>query len=146
MMKRILTLLMLWAIGASAAHAQEHLATKALFDGRYHDEPRASETQISGSKLQKYMLSLYRSLTLTDMPEAAADIEPLVTRDASKAIDREVSYRDGGLYYGFYQLKPRSGLQRYLFYLNQNRNGGNKIILIYLEGHASRDKIKEMLK
>ena len=80
------------------------------------------------------------------MPEAAADIEPLVTRDASKAIDREVSYRDGGLYYGFYQLKPRSGLQRYLFYLNQNRNGGNKIILIYLEGHASRDKIKEMLK
>ncbi|OKY86333.1 MAG: hypothetical protein BHV69_02640 [Bacteroidales bacterium 52_46] len=145
-MKGIITLLMLWAIGTSAALAQDRLNIGALFDGRYHDEPRASETQISGDKLERYALSLYRSLTLTDYPEAAADIEPLVTRDAAKAVDREVSYRDGGLYYGFYQLKPSGVKQRYLFYLNQNRNGGNKIILIYLEGMASRDKIKEMLK
>ncbi|MDE6198773.1 MAG: hypothetical protein K2L55_03630 [Muribaculaceae bacterium] len=145
-MKRILTILMLWAIGTSAALAQDRLHVGAVFDGRYHDEPRASETQISGGKLERYLLTLYRSLTLTDMPEAASEIEPLVTRDAAKAIDREVAYRDGGLYYGFYQLKPQGQKQRYLFYLNQNRNGGNKIILIYLEGNASREKIKEMLK
>lgn len=145
-MKRLITLLMLWAIGTSAMLAQNKLHIGELFDGRYHDEPRASETQISSDKLDRYSLSLYRSLTLTDMPEAAATIEPLVTRDAAKAVDREVSYRDGGLYYGFYQLQPRHGVQRYLFYLNQNRNKGNKIILIYLEGTASRDKIKAMLK
>jgi len=145
-MKRIITLLMLWAIGTSAMLAQDKLAIGQLFDGRYHDEPRASEAQISGDKLSRYSLSLYRSLTLTDMPEAAAEIEPLVTRDAAKAVDREVSYRDGVLYYGFYQLQPHYGQQRYMFYLNQNRNGGDKIILIYLEGSASRDKIKQMLK
>lgn len=145
-MKHLVTLLMLWAIGASATLAQEKLNIGALFDGRYHGDARASETMIEGDKLSKYSLTLYRSLTLTDMPEAAATIEPLVTRDASKAVDREVSYRDGGLYYGFYQLKPRGPKNCYLFYLNQNRNGGNKIILIYLEGTASRDKIKKMLK
>lgn len=145
-MKYFISLLMLWAIGTSATLAQDRLNIGALFDGRYHDEPRASETLIEGDKLNKYSLSLYRSLTLTDMPEAAADIVPLVTKDAAKAVDREVSYRDGGLYYGFYQLKPRRANNCYLFYLNQYKNGGNKIILIYLEGTASRDKIKEMLK
>lgn len=145
-MKRLITLVMLWAIGASASVAQDRLNIGALFDGRYHDEPKASETQISGAKLEKYSLSLYRSLTLADMPEAADVIEPLVVKDGAGAVDREVSYRDGGLYYGFYQLKPRNGCQRYLFYLNQNRNKGNKIILIYLEGTASREKIKQMLK
>lgn len=145
-MKYIITLLMLWVIGISSVLAQDRLSIGKVFGGMYHDEPRASETQITGDMLAKYSLSLYRSLTLTDMPEAAEDIEPLVTRDATKAVDREVSYRDGGLYYGFYQLEPRGPKRRYLFYLNQNRNKGNKIILIYLEGTASRDKIKEMLK
>lgn len=145
-MKRIITLLMLWAIGASASLAQEQLNIAEIFDGRYHDEPRATETQISGDKLSPYSLTLYRSLTLTDMPEAADEIEPLVTRDGTKAIDREVAYRDGGLYYGFYQLQRRGTKQCYLFYLNQNRAKGNKIILIYLEGYASPDKIKSMLK
>lgn len=145
-MKRIITLLMLWAIVTSASLAQEHLNIGEIFDGRYHDEPRASETQISGEKLAPYSLSLYRSLTLTDMPEAANEIEPLVTRDGTKALDREVSYRDGGLYYGFYQLQRRGAKQCYLFYLNQNRAKGNKIIVIYLEGFASPDEIKKMLK
>lgn len=145
-MKRLITLVMLCALGVSVSLAQNRLNIGALFDGRYHDEPRASETQISGDKLSRYSLSLYRSLTLTDMPEAAEVIEPLVIKDGLHAQDREVSYRDGGLYYGFYQLTPRNGTQRYLFYLNQNRNKGNKIILIYLEGSASRDKIKQMLK
>ncbi|MBD5228766.1 MAG: hypothetical protein HDS69_01800 [Bacteroidales bacterium] len=145
-MKQLITLLMLWAIGASTALAQDRLNIGELFDGRYHDDPRASETLIEGEKLSNYQLTLYRSLTLTDMPAEAAEIVPLVTRDAAKAVDREVSYRDGGLYYGFYQLKSRGGKNCYLFYLDQNRNGGNKIILIYLEGRASRDKIKQMLK
>lgn len=145
-MKRLITLLMLWAIGTSAMMAQNKLNIGQLFDGRYHDDPQASETQITGDKLARYSLSLYRSLTFTDMPEMASVIEPLVIKDGAKAENREVSYRDGGLYYGFYQLFPRNGLQRYIFYLNQNLNKGNKIILIYLEGVASRDKIKQMLK
>lgn len=145
-MKRIISLLMLWVIGASSSIAQDQLNIAKIFDGRYHDESRASETQISGDKLSPYSLTLYRSLTLTDMPEEAAKIEPLVTRDGAKAIDREVSYRDGGLYYGFYQLQCRGAKQCYLFYLNQNRAKGNKIIIIYLEGFASPDKIKSMLK
>lgn len=145
-MKRLIAILMLMCAGTSAMLAQDKLNVGELFDGRYHDEPRASETQITGDRLAKYSLTLYRSLTLTDMPEAAAIIAPLVIRDAAKAVDREVSYRDGGLYYGFYQLQPRHSVERYLFYLNQNLNKGNKIILIYLEGSASREKIKAMLK
>ena len=50
-MKRIISLLMLWAIGASISVAQDHLNIAKIFDGRYHEESRASETQISGDKL-----------------------------------------------------------------------------------------------
>ena len=145
-MKRFINLLILMAVVSVTAVAQENLSIGRLFDGRYHDEPRAAETYIAGGKLSGYDLSLYRSLTLTGMPQEAAPIEKLVTHDAAGAVDREVSYRDGGLYYGFYELKPVKSTRRYLFYLNQNRNKGDKIIIIYLEGKASRDKIKAMLK
>ena len=66
--------------------------------------------------------------------------------DSRSATDREVSYRDGRIYYAFLTLKPIKGKNRYVFYLNQNLAGGDKIILIYMSGKADANKIKKMIK
>lgn len=141
-MKKIFTLLMFVVMASAAAFAQDNLNISALFDGRYHDDARVAETMIKGSSLSEYQLSLYHSLTVTDAPELAAEIESLVVKDARDAVDREVAYRDGGLYYGFYELSRG----KYLFFLNRYIVGGNKLVVIYLEGVASKSKIKQMLK
>jgi hypothetical protein len=144
-MKRVLTLMIFVVSLAMSASAQKGLHINAIFDGRYADLPEATEIMISGDQLRSYNLTLYHSLTLVDSPKEAARIEALVARDGAHARQREVAYRDGGLYYGFYQLQGINP-NRYLFFLNQHRAKGNKIVVIYIEGSAGIDKIKSMLK
>ena len=73
-------------------------------------------------------------------------IERSVKQDGAHAISREVQFKDKRLYYGFYELPDRDGSNRYLFYLNQLAAGGNKVIVIYMEGSASLEQVKKMLK
>lgn len=123
------------------------LAVESLFDGRFRTDPRVTETIISGTSLADYNLSSYKSLTFTGAPELTPDVEKAVTRDGATARDREVSYQDGHLYYGFYALPPRNNLKRYIFYLNRaSKSTTGKVILIYVEGHADINQIKRMLK
>ncbi len=74
------------------------------------------------------------------------DLERAVMADGSHAIRREVNYRDGHLYYGFYTLTQRNRNNRYIFYINRCITGGDQAILIYLEGKASPEQVKSMLK
>lgn len=145
-MKRLL-FIMFMIMAVSGVHAQDKLNIKNLFDGRYHDNPDVTETLIQGKQLKEYNLDLYRSLTVVNDSDIASEIEHYLLKDAKSAVEREVSYRDGGLYYGFYELPGRgAALHRYIFYLNQFRTKGDKIILIYMEGIATNDRIKQMLK
>ncbi|MCM1520787.1 MAG: DUF6108 family protein [Lachnoclostridium sp.] len=143
-MKRFLLLLIAVISLTTNTLAQKNLATSAVFDGRYRGNPAASETVITGSALDGYNLDRYHGITLKNLPDEADFIEPLVIRDGSRAADKEVMYREGRLYYGFYVL-PGSFSHRYLFYLNQNVAGGNKIVLVYMEGNASTSEIKKMM-
>lgn len=138
--------MLIFAAVAAECYAQKGMNSNRLFDGRFNDDIRVTETVIQGSRLEDYDLSVYHSLAATDAPDVADDILQCVNADAANAVEREVSYRGGKLYYGFYQLPDWHGEHRYLFYLNRNLNGGNKVIVIYLQGTASRKKIKEMLK
>ncbi len=120
------------------------LNISAVFDGRYHDNPKVTETIIKGDALQKYKLTIYRGLTFDGMAEAAETLEPLLAKDGTSALEREVSYKGGHLYYAFYQM-PSMVDNIYLFYLNRHLAGGDKITLIYMRGDATIDDIKKML-
>ncbi|MBJ2166998.1 MAG: hypothetical protein JFR24_03890 [Muribaculaceae bacterium] len=145
MRHRILLTLIL--ASAFPSLAQKGLAVEHLFHGMFHDYPNATETLINGGDIKRHKLSLYRSLTLS-APDAAdiQGIERSVKQDGAHAISREVQFKDKRLYYGFYELPDRDGSNRYLFYLNQLAAGGNKVIVIYMEGSASLEQVKKMLK
>ncbi len=121
--------------------AQNGMNINEIFDGRYHDNESAHEVYMSGGQLAKHRIDVYHSLTLTGLPDEAPAIERLVMLDGRRAKDKEVIYRDGGLYYGFYVFDGR-----YIFYLNQHRQKGKKIIVIYIQGDVTVDRIKAMLK
>lgn len=138
-----LTLMLLATFAAMARRPQ---CDEQVFGGRFHDVAAASETIVTGSALEPYTLTIYKGLTITDAPAYGSMLEEFVEADLAAAIDRETVYRSGHLYYAFLSLPQSSKLNRYVLYLNQTLAGGNRIILIYMEGQADADLIKKMLK
>lgn len=133
------------------ATAQKGLNINELFDGQFREDKNAVETLISGDALADYDLNYYHSLSLSENPALADRLESLVLKDGATAVDKEVSYRGGKLYYAFYTLPPVKNkvgiaMNRYIFYINQYAVGRDGIILIYLSGIASRDQVKKLLK
>lgn len=145
LMKRIVIAMIVAVVGQLACYGQKGLAINQLFDGRYRKDANAVETIVRGAAVQKYNLDLYRSVTVTGRPADADEMVRLIKMDTKNAVDIEESFKDGKLYYGFYSLGTRSP-NRYILYLNQYMSGGNKIILLYLEGDAGVKQVKRMLK
>lgn len=129
-----------------AAMARRPQCDEQVFGGRFHDVAAATETVVTGSALGPYALAIYKGLTITDAPEYGTILEEFVEADHAAAVDRETVYRNGHLYYAFLSLPQSKKLNRYVLYLNQTLAGGNRIILIYMEGQADADSIKKMLK
>lgn len=147
-MKKMLILLAMAVVTVASALAQKGLAVNQLFDGRFKHDPDATEIIVTKGKAASMGLDVYHSLSVSDAKSAAL-IEALVVKDGVKAADKEVEYRGGKLYYGYYVLTPKADSNRFLFYLNQNlarKNPVNKVTLIYMQGDVSSKKIKNMIK
>ncbi len=151
MRHRFLMLILIALSAWSSATAQNGLNIARLFDGQFRDDKNAVETIITGDPLYVYDLSYYHSLSLSSDSTKVSLLEPLVTKDGATAVDKEVSYRGGRLYYAFYTLPPvknkfGTNINRYIFYLNQYAIGRDGVILIYMSGVATREQVKKMLK
>lgn len=133
-------------MSALALQAQEGLNIAGAFASKYRDMPDATETILTRKNLRDVSLSLYHGITVKKHPELAGELEAMVARDGAKALNKEVRYASGHLYYGFYSLPARGGLNRYILYLNTHlKPGGDKIMLLYLEGRASVDDVKRLI-
>ena len=147
-MKRITIIIMTCLLTTMAAMAQTGLNINRLFDGRYKKAAGATEIIVTGVQAREIGLTIYHSLSVTDKSQAEL-VEGLVIKDGAQAIDKEVEYRNGQLYYGFYMMKKSKHDNRYIFYLNQNlarKSPKNIVTLIYMEGLASQDEIKKLIR
>lgn len=147
-MKRVTIIILASLLSTMAAMAQKGLNINRLFDGRYKKAVGATEIIVTGSQASEIGLTVYHSVSVTDKAQAEI-IEHLVVKDGSQAIDKEVEYRNGQLYYGFYTMQTRKHNNRYIFFLNQNlarKSPKNVVTLIYMEGEASAEKIKKLIR
>lgn len=152
--KNFILFLVLLIVATPAAYSQKGLGIEPFFDENTPHSPDASVNVVSitGSKLKEYDLSVYRSVSVTGDDALTRCIERAVTRDGTKAESREVSFKKGHLYFGFYALPPvdnesrHMGENRYIFYLNSTLDGGKKTTLIYLQGKAEPWQIRQMIK
>ena len=147
-MKRITIIILTCLLTSMAAMAQKGLNINRLFDGRFKKATGATEIIVTGYQAREIGLTVYHSLSVTDKGQAEL-VEGLVVKDGSQAIDKEVEYRNGQLYYGFYTLKKNKGESRYIFYLNQNlaRKSPKAVVtLIYMEGSANSEQIKKLIR
>lgn len=149
-MRQYLIVILLILTGCVHGFAQDNLRIGIKMNGSYRNNPNASETILIGdNKLKRIGVTLYHSLSVSDDPAFPEEVEPLLLVDVKSAIDREVVYRSGKLYYGFYALpsikKDGKNINRYIFYLNQFPVKGKQVIMIYVEGTASPQQIKDKL-
>ena len=156
-MKRITTIMMIFMLFASTATAQVGLNINRLFNENLKTEGWVTqelngktEIIVTGNKAQEIGLNTYHSLSVSDKSRSEREnIEKLVSKDATQAIDKEVEYRSGQLYYGFYTLKPNQKNKRYIFYLNQNlahKSPKNVVTVIYMEGKKSPEEVKKLIR
>lgn len=156
-MKRITTIMMICLLFASTAVAQAGLNINRLFNEQLKTESWVTqelngrtEIIVTGKKAQEMGLSTYHSLSLSNASKSERDnIVNLLVKDAAQALDKDVEYRNGQLYYGFYTLKPNKKNKRYIFYLNQNlarKSPQNVVTIIYMEGKKSPEEVKKLIR
>ena len=145
-------LLCLWLlICALPSAAQTGLHVEPLFGSAYGQRKDATEVMLKGSRLKPYKLTLFRSLSFVPSAAEAKLVEQKVLADAKGAIDKEAVHRQGRLYYGFYQLKPKDQKRRYLIYRNnalaaQPSASTQGLLLIYIEGTATPQELQSFFK
>ena len=126
-------------------YAQQGLKIAPLFNGQYRYMKGTTEVLLKGRKLAPYKLKLFRSITVGTEHVNLVQVERMVKSDATTAIDKEISSKQGHLYYAFYQWRPLGSTRRYLFYKNNALNAkghNNTFTLIYMEGTATLDELK----
>lgn len=145
-MRKNIIILLLSVVGLLPVAAQKGLAIADLFDGHFKKQDETTEVLLSGKRISRYKLTLFRSLSLPGNGDNGRLIEQKVRTDAAQAVERETGYKGKRLYYGFFRLPPigKSALNRFIFFRNDGllKEGKPTLTLIYMEGTASIEELR----
>lgn len=147
-MKKVIFIMLVALLAVIPVQAQKGMNINALLNGHFKKSPHATEIVVTGKKAAKIGLDVYHSLSVTDMT-VVPFIRQAVTADGAKASSKEVEYRGGKLYYGYYTFNGKKGHNRFIFYLDQSlaRSGPvKKVTLIFMEGAVSGSYIKQLIR
>ena len=156
-MKRSIFIILTCLLTYMMAMAQQGLNINRLFNEDLKTDEWVTqelngktEIIVTGKKAREMGLSTYHSISLNNgKKQDRENIESLVKKDGAQAIDKDVEFRNGQLYYGFYTLKPNKNNKRYIFYLNQNlsrKSPKNVVTVIYMEGKKSPEEVKKLIR
>lgn len=132
-------------IGIPNLKAQSDLEIKKAFD-RYGDKKGVVMVELTDEMLEGYDFSLFKSLMITNNPEAADYIRKCIKKDevGAKKVKQVVA---NGIPTSIYLQLPRKGSFYRLILFNETSNPEHKITLIYIESkNDSEDVLKLILK
>lgn len=132
--------------GWMQASAQAGLNVAPFFTESYASNPDVTMVSYSGEDLEAKGISKYKSIAVADNKALSDKIYKAVAKDGSLARSKEVVYKEGILYFGFYSMGGKGRHRKYLLYLNRRPTGKEKTTLIYIEGDLDAETVKKMLK
>ena len=130
---------------SAAAYAQEGLNVAPFFTEVYSANRKLTSVTLTGDRCEKMGLRVYKSITVSDDVSLADKIRRAVAKDGAAAKSKEVSYREGQLYFGFYSMGGKGKERRYLIFLNRRPVGTEKTTLIFIEGDVSEEMVKKLI-
>ena len=99
-MKRITLTFILMILGSASILAQRGLNIYPFFTSEYTSNPKVTVVSLSGKQLEDRGLEKYKSISITDDTALADKLSQAVIKDGCKAVEKDVSYRGGQLYFG----------------------------------------------
>ena len=143
-MKKILICFAVLILTAGTASAQRGLNSYPVFRGKVVPKDQMVTTEVRGWSMATYKLDYYRGVHFkTDMP-TAIKVAELVGADAKAAVSCETERVGDILTYALIQPKPAGRINRYLCYQAQRNGSSWSITILYLEGVATLDDLKNM--
>lgn len=130
-------------VGGLQAHAG-NLNIDKFFSSRYSSNPKVTVIDVSNHNYSE-KIRTYRSISVTGDKVLADKIAEAVAKDGSHAASKEVSYKDGMLYYGFFSMGGAGRNRRYILYLNRRPTGKEKTTLVYIEADMDEAAVKKMI-
>lgn len=145
-MRKLLSIIIMILASASSAMAQTGLYSNAVFKGKIVPKRQMVVTEVRGAGMSTYRLDYYHGVQFhTDMA-SVNKVAALVSADILAADSAETEKVDGILTYALVRLKPYRKVRRYLCY--QARLAGSSwiITVLYLEGDATPEDLRNMFE
>lgn len=134
---------MLTLAGALPSMAAK-LNVDEFFSAKYASNPKVTVIDVSNSRPADN-ITAYRSISVNGDHELADKIAAAVVKDGSHAKSKEVSYKEGMLYYGFYSMGGSRENRKYILYLNRRPIGKEKTTLVYIEADMNEAEVKRLI-
>lgn len=143
-MRKILIILLTVVTGLLQSAAEEKLNIDQFFSTKYASNPKVTVIDVTNSNPKDNIIA-YRSISVTDDRELADKIAAAVAKDGSRAKSKEVSYKEGMLYYGFYSMGGVMENRRYILYLNRRPAGKEKTTLVFIKADMDELAVKKLI-
>lgn len=130
--------------GVLPSLADGKLNIDGFFSTKYASNPKVTVIDVSTDN-PGYNITAYRSISVTGDRELADKIAAAVIKDGSRAKSKEVSFKEGMLYYGFYSMGGTREHRRYILYLNRRPTGKEKTTLVYIEADMDEAAVKKLI-
>lgn len=147
-MKRLFIIMLTLMTLPLIASAQSALEINQIFGGKYSSDPSVSEIIITGDSKFLKQKRLVNFATFRGKSEKFAPIiQPLVLADASRAIARNLRYKDGKLGYAFLVFPQiefeGKAVNRYLLYVNGK---AGDLRVLYFEGYLGHNEAETLFR
>lgn len=145
-MKKLFILLIFAVLTSVSTFAKDRLEVMKFFDIINVEKENANTLSIQDTEMNGNQIKLYKSISVSDNDLLCNRISNAVLSDSNKAVSKEVAYKDGHLYFGFYFMGGSGANRKYLLFLDRRQVKKNKLSLIYIEGNLDSSDVKKMIK
>lgn len=128
-----------------SSFAQKGLNVEPYFSDSFVETSGVTLVSLNYRPEENSGMRKYRSISVVDQPQLADRIKGAVMKDGASSKSKEVSFKDGELYFGFYAMGGRGASRRYLLFLNRRPKGVEKTTLIYIEGDLDELAVKSII-
>lgn len=143
-MRKTLIILLTALAGILQSAAEEKLNIDRFFSTQYASNPKVTVIDVTNSNPTDGIV-VYRSISVADDRELADKIAAAVAKDGIRAKSKEVSYKEGMLYYGFYSMGGVMENRRYILYLNRRPTGKEKTTLVFIKADMDEKAVKKLI-
>lgn len=141
--RKIGHVLFLICLSIMAVQAQSGLEIKKVFD-EYGNRKGVVMVELKGEMLDDYDFSVFKSISISNIPEAGDFIRKCIAKDEAGAKKVKQVVANGKATAVILQLAPKNDLNRLILF---NESSGNppKITLVYIESEENADNVLKLV-